>query len=59
MFFQTNTIKKGQKKPSHDVQAKHHFFMPNQTTLKKAKFVEFGLKNGNLATLLPTRDRVD
>jgi len=33
--------------------------MPNQTTLKKAIFVEFGLKNGNLATLLPTRDRAD
>ena len=37
-------------------------FMPNiifscQITLKKAKFLEFGLKNANLATLLQSRPR--
>jgi len=50
MFFHVNTIKKDQKCQSIT-------YMPNtifscQTTLKKAKFLEFGLKNANLATLL-------
>jgi len=37
--------------------------MPNtifscQTTLKKAKFLEFGLKNANLATLSAARTQI-
>ena len=36
--------------PNYDVHAKHHFFMPNN--FKKAKFLEFGLKNANLATVI-------
>ena len=35
--------------PNYDVHAKHHFFMPNH--FKKAKLLEFGLKNANLPTL--------
>jgi len=42
--------KKAKKMPNYDVHAKHYFSC--QTTLKKAKFLEFGLKNVNLATLL-------
>jgi len=51
MFFHANTIKKGQ------TICQTMTYMPNiifscQTTSKKAKFLEFGLKNANLATLL-------
>jgi len=46
MFFHANTIKKCQTMT----------YMPNtifscQTTIKKAKFLEFGPKHANLATL--------
>jgi len=41
--------KKATKMPNYDVHAKHHFFMPNH--FEKAKFLEFGLENANLATL--------
>jgi len=43
----------GPEMPNCDVHAKHHFFMPNH--LKKAKFLEFGLKIADLATLVTTR----
>ena len=43
---------KGQKNANHDVHVKHHFFLPNH--LKKAKYLEFGLKNAKLVTLLLT-----
>ena len=36
--------------PNYDVYAKQNF--PCQTTSKNAKFLEFGIKNANLATLL-------
>jgi len=49
MFFHGSTINKSQKMPNYDVHAKHHFFMPNH--FKKAKLLEFGLKNANLPTL--------
>jgi len=50
MFFHVNTIKNGQTMT----------YIPNtifscQTTLKKAKFLQFGLKNANLATLVQQR----
>jgi len=50
MFFHANTIKNAKK-------CQTMTYMPNtiiscQTTLKKAKFLDFGIKNANLATLL-------
>jgi len=33
--------------PNSDVHAKQHFLMPSQTTFKKAKFLEFAIKNDN------------
>jgi len=41
--------KKAKKMPNYDAHGKHHFFMPKN--FKKAKFLEFGYKNANLATL--------
>jgi len=37
---------------NYDVHTKHYVFSC-QTTFKKAKFMEFGLKNANLSPLYP------
>jgi len=48
-------MKKAKQMPNYDAHAKHHFFMPNHYK-KKAKFLEFDLKNANLATLVTTAE---
>ena len=48
-FFMPAPSKKAKKMPYYNVHAKHHFF--HAKPLQKAKFLEFGLKNANLATL--------
>jgi len=44
--------KKAKKMTNYDVHTKHYVFSC-QTTFKKAKFMEFGLKNANLSPLYP------
>jgi len=51
-FFMPTPSKKAKEMPNYDVHAKQLYTMFScQTTLKKAKFMEFGLKSDGLATL--------
>jgi len=50
IVFSCQHHQKMPKNANCDLHTKHHFL--RQTNLKKAKFLEFGFKNANLATLM-------
>ena len=52
IFLLPTPLKKAKNMPNYGIDAKQHFFMLNH--FKKVKFLKFGIKNANLATLINT-----